>query len=132
MSTQILLPMQAAQTMDKAATKKRFADAHNFFHANRTTARNRPMALAAESAAPQTASDQGVVQFHLIGQKPDDPKYSDIMNQNANNLLSIGGLIHGYMNNNYPNIDAKSLNIDTWSPALNAIPCTTASAPILK
>nr|WP_294516233.1 hypothetical protein [uncultured Rhodopila sp.] len=131
MSTQTLIPIQAAAMLDNAATEKQFADARAFFHAKRSTPRNRALALGAEPAA-QTASDQGAVQFHLIGQAPADSKYSDIMNQNADNLLSIGGLIHGYMNANFPKIDAKTLTVETWRPALDAIPCTTVSEATIK
>lgn len=49
----------------------------------------------------QIANDQGTVQLHLIGQKTDDPKWGGT-NENQDNLLAIGGLIHDYMHTHYP------------------------------
>ena len=71
MSKQLLLPVQAAVMMADAATDKRFAGAHDLFHAKRTTSRNRSAAV--EPAVP-TASAQGAVQFNLIGHAPSDSK----------------------------------------------------------
>jgi len=104
---------------EQAYSNKSYDAARAFFHAT-------PLVLAQANAAPPSddkiANDQGTVQFHLIGQKTDDPKYSGIMNQNQDNLLAIGGLIHDYMHTNYPNIDSKKLDINTWTNVVGYIP----------
>ncbi|MBX5041252.1 hypothetical protein HJB51_10725 [Rhizobium lentis] len=104
---------------EQAYSNKGYDAARAFFHA-------KPLVLAQANAAPPSddkiANDQGTVQFHLIGQKTDDPTYSGIMNENQDNLLAIGGLIHDYMHTNYPNIDSKKLDINTWTNVVGYIP----------
>ncbi|PDT27973.1 hypothetical protein CO660_19995 [Rhizobium sp. L9] len=104
---------------EQAYSNKGYDAARAFFHA-------KPLVLAQANAAPPSddkiANDQGTVQFHLIGQKTDDPKYSGIMNENQDNLLAIGGLIHDYMHTNYPNIDSKKLDINTWTNVVGNVP----------
>ncbi|ASY61155.1 hypothetical protein [Sinorhizobium sp. CCBAU 05631] len=68
------------------------------------------------------ANHQGAVQFHLIGQKTNDPIYSGIMNENQDNLLAIGGLIHDYMHTHYSIIDSQKLDINTWTDVVANIP----------
>jgi hypothetical protein len=110
---------QTIPAMEKATSTKNYKSANNFFQA-------KPLVLAMASApAPTTdsiASDQGMVQFHLIGQKTTDPQYSSIMNENQDNLLAIGGLVHDYMHTNFPTVNAQKLDIDTWSNVIANIP----------
>ncbi|MBP2444142.1 hypothetical protein [Rhizobium leguminosarum] len=104
---------------EQAYSNKGYDAARAFFHA-------KPLVLAQTNAAPPSddtiANDQGTVQFHLIGQKTDDPKYSGIMNENQDNLLAMGGLIYDYMHTNYPNIDSKKLDLNTWTNVVGYIP----------
>ncbi|WEX79313.1 hypothetical protein PYH37_006177 (plasmid) [Sinorhizobium numidicum] len=96
------------------------------YEAARAFFRGKPLALAQLNAAPPSddtiANDQGTVQFHLIGQKTDDPTYSGIMNENQDNLLAIGGLIHDYMHTHHPAIDSQKLDINTWTDVVANIP----------
>ncbi|TRL35297.1 hypothetical protein [Rhizobium straminoryzae] len=99
-------------------SSQQYASAKQFFS---------PKMLKMASGAPaptddQIANDKGTVQFHLIGQSTTDPAYSSIMNQNQDNLLAIGGLIHDYMHTKFPTIDAQKLDINTWSKVLGYIP----------
>ncbi|EJC80725.1 hypothetical protein Rleg4DRAFT_2369 [Rhizobium leguminosarum bv. trifolii WSM2297] len=91
---------------EQAYPNKGYDAARPFFHA-------KPLVLAQANADPpsddKVANDQGTIQFHLIGQKTDDPKYSGIMNENQDNLVAIGGLIYDYIYTNYPNFDSKKL-----------------------
>ena len=110
---------QTVLPMEKTTSLKNYSDAKDFYTA-------KPLLLAnAAAPAPTTdsfASDQGMVQFHLIGQKTDDPKYSDIMNENQDNLLGIGGLVHDYMHTHFPTVTAQKLDITTWSNVIANIP----------
>lgn len=87
---------------------------------------DKPLVLAQLDAAPPSddtiANAQGTVQFHLIGQKTEDPTYSAILNENQDNLLAIGGIIHDYMHTHYPNIDSQKLDINTWTDVVGHIP----------
>lgn len=98
---------------------KNYGAAYSFFYA-------RPLILAQLDAEPPgddtIASDQGTVQYHLIGQKTNDPKYSSIMNENQDNLLAIGGLIHDYMHTHYHSVDSQKLDINTWMDVVGNIP----------
>ncbi|MBY3169865.1 hypothetical protein [Rhizobium laguerreae] len=111
--------MARIQEHGQSYSNKDYEIARAFFHA-------KPLSLAQiDAAAPsddQVANDQGTVQFHLIGQKTDDPKYSGIMNENQDNLLAIGGLVHDFMHTNYPDIGSKKLDINTWTNIVGHIP----------
>ncbi|TBX72732.1 hypothetical protein E0I74_33760 [Rhizobium laguerreae] len=115
--------MARIQEHDQCYSNKDYDIARAFFHA-------KPLLLAQiDAAAPSddtVANDQGTVQFHLIGQKTDDPQYSGIMNENQDNLLAIGGLIHDYMHTNYPDIGSKKLDINTWTNVVGHIPNLSA------
>ncbi|EJC75092.1 hypothetical protein Rleg10DRAFT_3650 [Rhizobium leguminosarum bv. trifolii WSM2012] len=104
---------------EQAHSNKAYDAARAFFYA-------KPLVLAQANAAPPSddkiANDQGTIQFHLIGQKPDDPKYSGIMNENQDNLVAIGGLVHEYMHTHCPNIDSQKLDINTWTNVVGNIP----------
>ncbi|TIN72731.1 MAG: hypothetical protein E5Y30_05735 [Mesorhizobium sp.] len=107
------------QGHEQSHSDKNYESASAFFGA-------KPLVLAQPGAARPSdrtiANGQGAVQFHLIGQKTDDPAYSGIMNENQDNLLAIGGLIHDYMHTHYPNVDAKKLDINTWTNVVGNIP----------
>ncbi|MEI9417767.1 hypothetical protein [Mesorhizobium sp. Cs1321R2N1] len=111
-------------SLDVKEREKRYSEdiyksSQAFFHAS-------PLLLSMPNAAPPTddmiANDQGVVQFYLFGHKTRDRMYSEILNENQDNLLSIGGLVYDYMHSNYPNIDAEKLDISVWADVLNNIP----------
>jgi hypothetical protein len=106
------LPVQAAQRISAS-------DSSDFF-------RSTPMAFVAADATPPDpgadTSDEGTVQFQLIGMQPTDPAYSGIMNENANNLLGIGGLVFDYMHRTYPTVNSQKLDINTWANVVSNIP----------
>lgn len=111
--------IQAAEELDLQHSAQTFLAARDFFHATPS------LFVAAEVAPPPTeswASGEGQIQFHLIGQKTDDPKYSDIMNENQDNLLSIGGLVHDYMTKTYPKVTSQKLDISTWLGVVKHVP----------
>lgn len=107
------------QQYEAQQSTKNYDAANKFFLA-------KPLMLAQANAAPPSddtiANSEGTVQFHLIGQKTTDPAYSDIMNENQDNLLGIGGLVHDYMHTHYPTIDSTKLDINTWSNVVGNIP----------
>ncbi|MCA1371297.1 hypothetical protein I6F15_28675 [Bradyrhizobium sp. BRP14] len=104
---------------EQSYSDKNYEAARAFFYA-------KPLVLAQENAAPPgddtIANDQGTVQFHLIGQKTNNPTYSGVMNENQDNLLAIGGLIHDYMHTHYPAIDSQKLGINTWTDVVANMP----------
>jgi hypothetical protein len=108
-----------AELVREDDAKQAYGRAQDFFYA-------KPLAfgdLAAAAPAPDSfASAQGTVQFQLIGQKPQDPAYTDIMNQNASNLLGIGGLVFDYMHKTYPSVNTQTLDINTWNSVVSNIP----------
>ncbi|TCL76092.1 hypothetical protein [Rhizobium sp. BK251] len=116
MSTASAVNMQQYEAQQST---KNYDAANNFFLA-------KPLTLAQPNAAPPSddtiANSEGTVQFHLIGQKTTDPAYSDIMNENQDNLLGIGGLVHDYMHTHYPTIDSTKLDINTWTNVVGNIP----------
>lgn len=107
------------QEYEQSNSNKSYDLAHTFFTA-------RPLILAQANAEPPSndtiANSEGTVQFHLIGQKTDNPAFSNIMNENQDNLLAMGGLIHDYMHTHFPDIDSKKLDINTWSDVVSKIP----------
>lgn len=107
------------QGHEQGYSDKNYEAACAFFYA-------KPLVLAQTGATRPSdetiANDQGTVQFHLIGQKTEDTTYSGIMNENQDNLLAIGGLIHDYMHTHYPNVDSKKLDINTWTDVVGNIP----------
>ncbi|MGZ2443957.1 hypothetical protein [Sinorhizobium medicae] len=107
------------QEHEQSYSNKSYDAARTFFYA-------KPLMLAQTDTEArsddQIANDQGTVQFHLIGQKTDDPKWGGIMNENQDNLLAMGGLIHDYMHTHYPDIDSKKLDINTWTNVVGNIP----------
>ncbi|WP_027168949.1 hypothetical protein [Mesorhizobium sp. WSM3224] len=107
------------QEREQRYSDKSYEAAHAYFLA-------KPLHFALTDAAPpgedSIANEQGTIQFHLIGQKTADQMYSAIMNENEDNLLAIGGLIHDYMQRHHPSIDRKKLDIRTWTDVLSNIP----------
>lgn len=107
------------QGHEQSYSDKNYEAASAFFGA-------KPLVLAQLGAARPSddtiANDQGTVQFHLIGQKTDDPTYSGIMKENQDNLLAVGGLIHDYMHTHYPKVDSEKLDINTWTKVVGNIP----------
>lgn len=125
----------AGAVQEAAASEAKFARAHDFFHATPLVAPvsalvvpgapapgRAPTAPTPAGNDPSIATDQGSVQFHLIGQKPDDPKYSDIMQENADNLLAMGGLIYSYMKRSYPSVNLQTMDIGTWVNVVKNLP----------
>ncbi|WP_026617271.1 hypothetical protein [Ensifer aridi] len=100
---------------EQAFSDKDYEAARAFFYRH-------PLNLAAPPSEDTIANDQGTVQFHLIGQRANDPTYSGIMNENQDNLLAMGGLIHDYMQTYYPIIDSQKLDINTWTNVVANIP----------
>jgi hypothetical protein len=118
----ILLGSNAAEALREAESERRYGAAHDFFHATPLVSGMARSTLPASGAAPSVATDQGSVQFHIIGQKPTDSKYSEIMQENCDNLLAMGGLIHGYMTRTYPKINTQTLDIESWVNVLKHLP----------
>ncbi|MDK1494451.1 hypothetical protein QN219_31390 [Sinorhizobium sp. 7-81] len=114
---------------EQSYSLKNYEAAAAFFYA-------KPLVLAQPDATPPSddtiANDHGTIQFHLIGQKPNDPKYSRVMNENGDNLLAIGGLIHDYMHTHYPAIDSQKLDINTWTDVIANIPDVSIGGKKLK
>jgi hypothetical protein len=111
--------MQAAQRISASDSSNSYKRANDFF-------RSTPMAFVAADAPPPDpsadTSDEGTVQFQLIGMAPTDPAYSGIMTENANNLLGIGGLVFDYMHRTYPTVNSQKLDINTWANVVSNIP----------
>ena len=111
--------MQAAERVREQQADEMYARATGFFHP--------PELLRAGGVAPPPApnsyvSAQGSVQFYVIGQKPKDPEYSSRMDENSANILSMGGLMHNYVQWKHPKVDDKKLGIDLWEEVLNHLP----------
>lgn len=121
-----------AQLVSNDESKMAFAKAQDFFY-------SRPLAFGDVAAAAQTpapdssvASPQGAVSFQLIGQKPQDPTYSPIMNQNAANLLNMGGLVYDYMHKTYPGVNTQTLDINIWNDVVSNLPCLRPGKAVQK
>ena len=80
----------------------------------------------------QFASKEGAIQFHIIGMQPTDSSWSGIMNENADILLDMGGLVHNYMVTTYPKADSKSLSLQTWKEVIDNIPTLVISRDVYK
>jgi len=76
----------------------------------------------AEQPLVSFASAEGIVLFSLIGEKPNDPAYADIMNENLSNLLAVAGFVYDYMHKTYPNVNSQMLDINTWTNVVQTIP----------
>ncbi|MER8383798.1 hypothetical protein NKJ50_32830 [Mesorhizobium sp. M0115] len=117
------------QEHEQRYSKEHYEAASAFFYA-------KPLVLAQLDAAPPSddtiANAQGTVQFHLIGQKTEDPTYSGTLNENQDNLLAIGGIINDYMHTHYANIDAQKLDINTWTDVVGNIPDLSMGRQKLK
>jgi len=127
----------AGAVQQQAEAETKYALAQDFFHATpilpaRTVLAAVDTAPAPAGSDPSVATDQGSVQFHLIGQKPADPKYSDIMQENADNLLAMGGLIYSYMKKTYPSVNLQSLDINTWNGVIQHLPDLTIGQSVKK
>ncbi|ASQ12694.1 hypothetical protein GOB07_31490 [Sinorhizobium meliloti] len=111
--------MSKTQDHEQSYQKMSYETARKYFYA-------KPLALAQlGAAAPKDdtiATDQGMVQFHIFSQTSDDPKWGRIINENGDNLLAMGGLIHSYMSTHYPKIDEKKLDINTWTDVVSHLP----------
>jgi hypothetical protein len=121
--------VDVAQLVREDDAKAAYGRAQDFFYA-------KPLAfgsLAAPAPAPDSfASNQGTVQFQLIGQKPNDAAYTGIMNENANNLLGIGGLVFDYMHKTYPSVNTQTLDINTWNNVVSNIPDLAVGKAVTK
>ncbi len=95
---------------------------------------HREVALTAEtiSVDPSIATNHGAVLFQFIGQKPSDPRYSEVLQENAGILLAMGGMIHGYMNRTRPVVDQEVLDINTWNGVIGHIPNLAIGRPVRK
>jgi virulence factor Evf-like protein len=102
------------ETFEAKLTEENFDKAGDFFSAGPT------------SFAPgQIATQNGAIQFHVIGEKPNDPAFSSIMNENMDILIGMGGLVKSAMDRNYPlggNADDKALDINNWRKVIGHIP----------
>jgi hypothetical protein len=113
----------AFMAIDAQHAQNEFDRAKGFFHATPPIFANFASAAPAPTPTPDSyASDQGMVQFHLIGQKPDDPAYSALMNENMDILMGMGGLVNDYMTKTYPKVNATKLDINTWKEVTSHIP----------
>jgi hypothetical protein len=121
-ATSTLLAMQAAEKVRAQEAPESYAKAKDFFYA---TPLLNARAVAPPPPPESYASDQGTIQFHLFGHKPEDAAYSDMMNQNGNNLLAIGGLVHDYMQRLYPTVNSAKLDLTTWFKVIYHIPHLT-------
>lgn len=88
-----------------------------------------PTSLATDASI---ATEEGSVQFHLIGQQPQDPQWSGIMNENQSNLLAMGGLVHNYMQRNYPTVNTSKLDINTWKNVVGNLPSLSMGRTAFK
>lgn len=118
MSDNKLLEVQAAEKVESEYAEESFQKAKDFFLPSIEYVAEAPDVPSQESMVGK----QGSVQFHLIGQKPSDSQYSDIMNHNADNLLAMGGLVYNYMQSNYPKVSTSKLSIDTWEEVVSNLP----------
>jgi hypothetical protein len=116
----------AAQAHAEQKAEEIYRNAKELFHAPALAPAPPPGASDPDLAI---ATDQGARQYHLIGQKPDDPKYAGIMQENADNLLAFGGLIHNYMTRRYPRVDTASIDFDTWLNVIRNLPDVTFGMP---
>jgi len=121
--------VDVAQLVREEDAKREYGRAQDFFYA-------KPLAFGALNApapAPDSfANSQGTVQFQLIGQKPNDAAYSNIMNENASNLLGIGGLVFDYMHKTYPTVNSQTLDINTWANVVANIPDLSIGKAVSK
>ena len=86
----------------------------------------------APSTPEQYVSGDGAISFNIIGQKPKDPGYSDIMNENMDILLSMGGLVNRYMTSKYPKATPEKLDFNAWNRVISAIPALAAEKSVNK
>jgi hypothetical protein len=118
-----------AQLVRDQEANESYARAQDFFYATPPAFAS----LAAAAPAPDSfASALGNVQFYAIGQKPNDAVWSAIMNENADNLLAMGGLVYDYMHKTYPNVNSQKLDIKTWARVVENIPDLSVGRPVLK
>ena len=54
------------------------------------------------------------------------------MNENANNLLAIGGLVFAYMDTHYPMVSSQKLDIKTWQHVVGKLPDLAISKNVSK
>lgn len=91
--------------------------------------------MATDSMAtqdPSIATAQGAVLFQLIGQRPNDPRYAEVMQENTEILMGMGGLIYGYMKRVHPVIDAPVMDIKTWTRVIENLPDLVIGQPVQK
>lgn len=81
---------------------------------------------------PSIATVDGAVQFHLIGQRTNDPSYSDVLQENADILMGMGGLISNYMQRTYPTVDRRLMSIDLWEQVLQQVPDLSVDPRVRK
>ncbi|MEM9332164.1 MAG: hypothetical protein AAGA53_12620 [Pseudomonadota bacterium] len=122
------ISISTPEKISEAESEAKYDTAERFFAAPQT--KRLAESLNAAPTKDQNVNDQGTVQFSLIGQKPPaGSQYSDIMLENQDNLLGIGGLMHNYIKTHYPTITADKLDISTWTNVVNHIPdCSVGKA----
>ena len=54
------------------------------------------------------------------------------MNENANNLLAMGGLVFAYMHTHYPTVSSQKLDINTWQNVVGNIPGLAIGSNVSK
>lgn len=81
-------------------------------------------AFVAETVRPDPAiaTEDGAVQFHVLGHTSDHEIYGAVLRQNAEILMGMAGLIHSYTRQYYPTVDRRVMNIDTWRGVLENLP----------
>ena len=112
------------QAFEAKYTEEEFTGAEEFFSSVPTS--------FAPVTQDQFASKDGAIQFHVIGQKPNDPAWSDVMNENMDILLDMGGLIRNYMTKKYPKANSESLDLDTWKQVTGMIPTLAPGKTVEK
>ena len=109
------------------------------FEARHSAARYAAATQALAVAAPPAttpdsaiATDKGMVQYHVIAETPTSSQYAAMMQENANNLMGMGGLIHGYMTANYPTVDSQLLDINLWNTVVGHLPDVAVGPTVTK
>jgi len=116
---------KAIEIVDRGYAEKQYQKSQDFFYSTPLDSFQlapSPAVSYSSTTDSSIATDQGSVQFHLIGQKTDDPKWSSILNENQSNLLAMGGLIHSYMQKNYPTVNSSKLDINVWRNVVGNLP----------
>ncbi|HAG82097.1 MAG TPA: hypothetical protein DCL61_13250 [Cyanobacteria bacterium UBA12227] len=128
MSDNKLLEVQAAEKVEREYAEESFQKAKDFFLPSIEYLTEAPDVPSQDSIA----SKEGSIQFHLIGHKPSDPAYDDLMNQNADILLAMGGLVYNHMQSNYREVNKSKLSINTWNEVISNLPALALGTSVNK